>query len=648
MNSLSLRSSGEINEPIIYNDTQYSPLEDKTDEISKKTGKSEKSSARKDINATVETKNPKVSNLAYQKILQQYQELPDEPDINEEGIKELFKALDKFHLPMNKDSAFYDTDLIIIDDAFPGNMPLNGIRKSDMEKLELLFNNICDGKTNIKIIGKGDNDLFKNNIENLIKKLLTRNIGRKLLKKVVENPSITCIDIMEGNETCISPISSTGYMKLSIDMNRKSRMLAHHPTGKIKSQFQPLYITLAHELVHASHGNDRVSSDPPTFSNKYGKLEEQFTITGLKRDIIFDENDLDSSWNGNNKIKKFFEEYYDELNEWNLTGAFTDSANVYYPRFSHKSHPFSDDIKVEIVNLVNDGLLFDLESLDENINIYELFKDRNPPLIFIAVESGDINMVRFLINKGFDLDARTGDGNALHNLFYNMGLLGFDYFDMVKFLIDNGISLHLPDSYGRTPLHQLICYERLKDLNKEENRRLVKLIISNIIKTFDLNILFDLIKDTNSTSEDKVKFGEIIWDCSYETLEQYLKESHNESEQEALYKRFIEIITKLTEIGTSTPIKETLSLENLLINSANTAWIIKLLSEKKLINNLGTYRTSDGDNLLHIVIEKINASQILDDGNMELFAYVKEKYPELLHVKNNSNITPQQLLNSIR
>lgn len=645
MNPLSPKSSSENSEPIHKKDTQSSQLENKTDVVSKKTGKSQQASAHKEINAIPEAENSKVSNVAYQKILQKYQESPNEPEISEEGIDELFKALDKFTLPMNRDSAFYDTDLIIIEDSFSGTMPLNGIKKSDMEKLEELFKNICDGKEKIKIIPNDSEDSFKNDTENLIKKLLTRNIGRKLIQKVLENSVITKLDIMAGESNSLTTSMSTGHMKLFL--TKVNDKIAYHPTGKLKSQPTPPYITLGHELVHASHLPNTVPGMLPTFSSKYDDLEEQWTITGLKRDIVFNENELadGTSWNDNDTIKKNLEESYDELNEWNITGAFTDSQNVYYPRYLHRSLPFTGDVKEDIRMLVENGILFDLENLDsQNIDIYKLFENETISLFKSAIRSGDLRLVRFLIDKGFDINyIDHGGRNALHILFFDRADLDpHQFFDTVKLLIDSGVSLYLSDNDEETPLHNLIRPYTVEALNTEKYRPLMKWILNQYLLVFDLSVLFDLVKKASWIPKVEIQFGEIIWDCSCDLLELRLTESHDESEQEALYKRFDEIITKLSEMGVSTPLKENFSLEKLLVTRRETAWAIKLLSDKNLIKDLASYRTTGGDNLLHILSRELKTED--DLFLFELLDLVMERHPELLDIKNDNDETPQQIL----
>lgn len=586
-----------------------------------------------------DTNTVEISKLAYQKILEKYQESPHEPEFSEEAIDEIYGALDKVILPMSKDSVFYDTDLILITDSFTGNMPLNGIKKKELEHAEKLFKKICDGKQKIKII---TSDLsFKNDIEQSLKKLLTRNIGRKLIQKVISNHVINQIEIVAGERFCLSKFSSTGCMILTVNTGVKNRMLAYHPSGKLKSQLHPLYISLAHELVHASHVPHTVENEPPTFSIKYDNLEEQWTITGLKRDLFFESNEI--TWDDLDTLKQELDKIYDELNEWNFSAAFSNSQNIYYPRFSHRSMPVKDSINEKIEYLALSGLLFDLENLDEELKNYKATSAFNP-LIFFAVESGQVNVVRFLMDKGFDVGLIHWDNNALHDLFHKMGYLGFDYCDMVKFLIDNGVSLFLSTEDKGTPIHQLICYDRLEKLNAEENRPFTKLILNEILMDFDLDVLFDLIRDTESSNEAKIKFGEILWECSYEILEKRLTEIHDVTTRETLYQRFDKIISKLTTLGASTPIKQDCTLEDLLKNWTKTAWAMKLFSEKNLIEDLGNFRTEEGNNLLHNLVTELKMHVLDDDYPLwDLHDYILKKYPDLLDTPNNSNITPRQI-----
>ena len=260
MNPLSSKSlGGEGPKPPHASDKKLQSLEEKTDKIQK--------------NTIQEAKTSKLEHVAN---LQRYKESKEEPDIPKTDIETIFHALTQYILPLDKDSVFSDTDLILIHDSFKGMMPLNGIKKSDLRSIEQLFKNICDGKEKIIISTKASAA-----IKTLLKLLLTRNIGRKLIQKILDNPSLSKIEILSGEKSqVIRNEKNPSKIKLILQAN-VGNILAHHPVGKLKIQDLPLHIILAHEFIHISHMPNLLTYTPPTFSHMYTNLEEQLTITGL-------------------------------------------------------------------------------------------------------------------------------------------------------------------------------------------------------------------------------------------------------------------------------------------------------------------------------------------------------------------------------
>lgn len=570
MNPLSPKPTGNDEQPTsdIHQDIKSSPFENKVDKVSNKVDKSHQVTTHKDINANPETKNPKVSHV-YHKILQ-HQESPDELDISEEVIEEMSKALDKIILPMSKDSAFYNTDLIIIDDAYKGNMPLNGIKKSELEHIEQLFKNICAGKEKIKVISTGANDPFKAETENLIKTLLTRNIGRKLVQKANDNSFATKIDLIAG-ERCVLALDNTTHEVEIFLGGEDIYQLAYDPSGNYKAQTAPLLIGLAHELIHVTHLPFSEES-LPTFSSKYDEMEEQLTITGLKQDLSL-ENDKseDDSWEPSESLTQDLRENYDELNEWNITAALTDSQNVYYPRFSHRGFrlntPFPLDVtqlkhlsslekygepeleklREDIRTLVLYGALSTLDEIYKLniIDIPKLFENETPPLIFAAILSGEVNMVRFLCKNGFDLNCSLRDENPLIYLLDKIEpsqLL--EHFDTIKFLIENNVSI---DSVFST----LKFSDRL--WKKEEYRPLMKLIFKHYIKSSDLIELSDILETNKATKDpNMLKFGENILECASDNFVEFSTVSLSLEEISMELNRYHHLLKELDKLGIDT------------------------------------------------------------------------------------------------
>lgn len=521
-------SSGEGQpSPHINEDKHLSACESKTHEISKK------------IVLSQDVQNPKIKKITYQKILQKHKE-SDEVDIHDETIEKLNTSLDKFMRPLSKDSLFYDTDLIIIDETFTGTLPLNGIKQSELNRTELLFKNICDGKEIIKIMNASDHDTFKNTTENMIKKLLTRNIGRKLIQKVIENTFITKLKIIPGAE-CLHR-TMLDRNEVVITLGDKPPIKAYHPSGNFIPQDIPLFLALAHELIHASHlprMDERFSA--PTFSPEYDNLEEQLTITGLKEDLALEHDPtLD----------------YDELNEWNITAAFTNTQNIYYPRFSaqfFKSSPsqLTENERIQqknIVSLVARGEIKKLEKIYEQdaTTVSKLFVNGSS-LILTAVLSGNADMLGFLIEKGIDPKVPSSNLNPLAYIFTNNNsrkLLKYD--DTIKLLLANKVSI------SSSVLNELLSSSNLEVLSKEKYIPLMQLIFSHFMEQDDLSEF--LLNQQSNPCIDLENLGTIILNCSFETLKDFLAEGHSLKEWVQQYNQSNDIAYALSVLGFDTTI----------------------------------------------------------------------------------------------
>src|SRR5580658_6550030 len=96
-------------------------------------------------------------------------------------------------------------------------------------------------------------------------------------------------------------------------------------------------------MMHALHLNPSYRRD-----EEYDIVEERITIEGLKRDLLLSPDNSDS-WE---PIEH--KDYYEELNERNLTAAFTGGQNIWYPRLGHVgvSDRNKVGIKEHIISLI--------------------------------------------------------------------------------------------------------------------------------------------------------------------------------------------------------------------------------------------------------------------------------------------------------
>lgn len=536
MHPLSPKTPGEEGSPsykiLIQNDPN--PLESKTHDISKKTIKAHE---------------------AVNKSLKKFQESPDEPDFTAEQIEILSHALDRFIKPVSKNSLFYDTDLIIIDESFKGHLPLNGIKQSELNRIEKLFNSICDGKEKFQILVGGTNDPFKAEVERLIKKLLTRNIGRKLIRSILRNSSLTKVEIVAG-EICkikTDPIKNIVTIVLG---GKSKRTFAIHPTGQLKTQSCPRLIEFLHELVHASHFPNLLTDFDPTFSHQYSNLEEQWTITGFKKDCLIDRNKNDiSSWKPSPISISALKKHYNELNEWNITAAFTDSQNVYYPRFGHNGINFNplrmtkeeakelkangqyeekmlEQQRIVIEELLRNGALFDLKNM-KNVDLHKLFEKSSISPLFFAVTSGRVDMVEYLVDKGFDLHATVEGINALLFILANTETKNLpEYYELIRFLIEKNINLNPSITY-------LIETVDLKILNEAQFKPLMQMMFMGYAKDYKISSLF--LSKIKKPHVDKQLLGTLISDCACDNLHKFLAKTHKIHEIQAEYKYYSDL-----------------------------------------------------------------------------------------------------------
>ena len=73
-----------------------------------------------------------------------------------------------------------------------------------------------------------------------------------------------------------------------------------------------------------------------------------------------------------------------------------------------------------------------------------------------AANSGDLHRVKFLINRGTNIDTQTSDHSTpLHRAVQQQ------HEDVVRFLIDNGANCNIPNGAGQTPLHLAACNDNV-------------------------------------------------------------------------------------------------------------------------------------------------------------------------------------------
>ena len=273
---------------------------------------------------------------------------------------------------MPKDSPFVDTDLIIFKDSYRGKLPLNGILQRDFKETCDLFYDLCKNKTAIDISSyRLDHINFsKEAVLELFKKLLTRDIGRRLVKKVAQNknhPVKICLNHLPGRAADYKPkdaFNPENEVLLNLDEHHFLIETDDAGVNRVRKKECRPFISLAHELTHHLHNDSskmklneksilhKNVAQKPTFEKDYDNLEEQVTITGFSKEphmidflsakkrsalealfeagIPLDEDRL-TDFNAEKIL-----ETYDEFNERHFEMAFADSEHKVHPRFGHQ------------------------------------------------------------------------------------------------------------------------------------------------------------------------------------------------------------------------------------------------------------------------------------------------------------------------
>jgi ankyrin repeat protein len=308
----------------------------------------------------------------------------NEPDIEEEMENALDEVLNSNLCEIPSDSPFINTDLVILKDGYRGQMPINAIKETEFKKISALFNDICAGKTKIKI---DDTDLILvEEVHNAITILLTRQIGRELIMQVCNRQ--TDLLIQRGETNKYNPQTN----ELLLDLNDIYRSIEMHPSGKSKiSSESPLYHSLGHELIHSLQPNFTLARNlslSPTLGEKYDNLEEQVTITGLENNLASRFTDSDDSW------EPIAPKGYHKLNERNLVAAFVGGENVWYPRVGHHGQLPKDRVPFAtyIRQLIQEDVAWDLqqELKDKTINVYETLAPDSPLTLALNARSLDV------------------------------------------------------------------------------------------------------------------------------------------------------------------------------------------------------------------------------------------------------------------
>ncbi len=244
-----------------------------------------------------------------QKVAFLSQKTPNGYSLLEDMKKKIEEVIPSFILQTPTNSFFYHTDLVIYKNDYCGHLPINGIRHEEFLDINRLFNRIVRGQTKLIPLGSPH---FKLTVNLAIGKLLTRSIGRQLLKSIIEprfknniqnSASVQLnrfnIFITENHEESKVRLMSdnqNGYY-FDLQMNTLNNcfvfidnppnhlLVAENPKlNECGSEKMPFYVCFAHELIHVRHmiHNRSWKSSNPTADelDLYTNENEKVTISG--------------------------------------------------------------------------------------------------------------------------------------------------------------------------------------------------------------------------------------------------------------------------------------------------------------------------------------------------------------------------------
>lgn len=341
-----------------------------------------------------------------------------------------------------EDSPFFHTDLCIFPDDYQGLLPLNGIREKSYHKAVALFESISNDHTILKIEGDAQ---FRDLILISVKILLTKKIGRQFFHKLLLRPekiSIRKADANSGEESC--QIKNV----ISLDTDSTVFVYTREPeTGKLSLLEQPLFLSLAHELIHEFY-DDHLDDDlfqEPTIGKDFTNIAEQRTITGFKSELpVFKTeatpgpltkflnmvslfNNSATTVEEDFSSKKPIEFFYFNENAFRSVFAIPFRANhqgrttIKKPStFVVNNHCLTPELERYLTDLVSFGYKFGLEeAISKGLDVNARTR-RGSTLLEVAVWSvtslgkkWDPEVADLLIENGADVNPIDAEGNSL-------------------------------------------------------------------------------------------------------------------------------------------------------------------------------------------------------------------------------------------
>ncbi|MCH9632969.1 MAG: hypothetical protein S4CHLAM6_13180 [Chlamydiae bacterium] len=222
-----------------------------------------------------------------------------------------------FILPIDPNSPFNNSDLVVYANNYYGPLPPNGIYQKDLSRITSLYNQISNGETALKIQGSFG---FQLHVLSAVKKLMTRSRGRELLYSILKPGWIQYFKGLFSGATQtftidIFPHNSTSFVNCLVTRNqgfvftvnlceKVNTQVYVEQTGKanLQTEKNPFYISLAHELIHIRHSlfgrhfKTANSVELHKFTNENEKVAITGKLNGKEEDNI-SENSIREEFN---------------------------------------------------------------------------------------------------------------------------------------------------------------------------------------------------------------------------------------------------------------------------------------------------------------------------------------------------------------
>lgn len=343
-------------------------------------------------------------------------------DKEEEEFNANFNELANNCTPIPEGDPFAKTGLVVFPDSFTGLLPLNGIKQLELTEITALYQDIVDGKTRLLIHTTYSKDTyFKKVVNETIKKILTRKLGRIFIQKILAHPCKDKIYIKkkapwEANYLYQNRTVTDFY--INFELREPYDAIGKVFFGNKRLPTDPYFISLLHELIHVWHymndpdGTDILhNSKVPNNVHMHTKEEER-TITPLCDEFCEVESEVDDV----NQLMQVIEYKEENFTENNFRAIFSLPLRLDHRSVIRKPHQIpSSRASDYFVSILSAGVLDEVKAMVAKGMLTHAI-DRHP--ILFAAKSGCLTVVKYLVEnhlQDINLQAVSDKGNLLEH-----------------------------------------------------------------------------------------------------------------------------------------------------------------------------------------------------------------------------------------